>query len=162
MTFYIDRIRKWIEKLKSLQLRGPETCFAHAIPHVRDRTSRQPFSKLLSLFAFLLKNNFSLIISLFFGSSSTYNDWSSLDVSFYATTFVCTICFKVLFTSCNTNQKTILLKLGRDGATSHIRSFTGNSYCRQVSLVRKMPVYRAGGLGSIPGRTNEEKLLFLL
>ena len=42
-------------------------------------------------------------------------------------------------------------------------------YCRLVSLVDKVPVYRAGGSGSIPGRTNtqdlkiiEEKVLPLL
>ena len=30
--------------------------------------------------------------------------------------------------------------------------------CRLVSPVGKVPVYRAGGLGSIPGRTNTQGL----
>ena len=31
-------------------------------------------------------------------------------------------------------------------------------YRRLVSLVGKVPAYRAGGLGSIPGRTNTQNL----
>ena len=53
--------------------------------------------------------------------------------------------------------------------TTTFRHYKVKKYRRLVSLVDKVPVYRAGGLGSNPGRTNtqglkifEEKVLPLL